>query len=81
MENPEYIKSLTDEYRSLIMKKTDKGIRDPEKIKVLLSSHGDWSPKAADHLLRLAKDYGSFMLSNALALSLALEMEDGELGF
>jgi hypothetical protein len=29
----------------------------------------------------LARDYGSFMLRNALAISLALDIEDGELGF
>jgi hypothetical protein len=29
----------------------------------------------------LCDDYGSFMLRNALAISLALDIEDGELGF
>ena len=36
---------------------------------------------ALSHLLGLASAYGSFMLRNALAISLALGIEDGELGF
>jgi len=31
--------------------------------------------------MQLAENYGSFMLRNALAISLALEIEDGEFGF
>jgi hypothetical protein len=30
---------------------------------------------------RYSDEYGSFMLQNALAISLALDTEDGELGF
>ncbi len=81
METSEYIKSLTDEYRTLLMNKSDRAICGPGKIEVLLTQHGEWSPKAAEHLLNLAKEYGAFMLSNALALSLALGIEDGKLGF
>jgi len=81
LETSEYIKSLTNEYRALLIKKSERAVCEPEKIEALLARHGDWSPKAAEHLLNLAKGYGSFMLSNALALSLALGIEDGELGF
>ena len=41
----------------------------------------EWTAEAAEHLLRLATAYGSFMLRNALAISLVLDIEDGELGF
>jgi len=54
---------------------------DSNKIKELLVAEGNWTPQAADHLIRLSKDYGSFMLRNALALSLALEIDDGAFGF
>ena len=33
--------------------------------------------KAAEELVRLAQQYGSFMLRNALALAVALHIEDG----
>ena len=41
----------------------------------------DWTADAAQHLVQLAHDYGSFMLRNAAAISIALDIEDGELGF
>jgi hypothetical protein len=41
----------------------------------------EWTPQAAEHLLKLANDYGSFMLRNALAIATALNVEDGGLGF
>lgn len=80
METSEYVKSLTNEYRALI-KKSGSAKRRPDKIEALLASRGDWHPNAAAHLLTIAKENGAFMLSNALALSLALGIEDGNLGF
>lgn len=71
------INELTKEYHSLLRQSKS---RDGQ-IKELLISNGDWSPNAADHLLDLATRYGSFMLRNALALSIALKIEDGDLGF
>lgn len=79
------INSLIDEYHTLI-KQSVRKISERSKfadgeIKDLLVSKGEWSPDAAEHLLELATAYGSFMLRNALALSEALQIEDGELGF
>ena len=79
------IDGLIKEYRVLLKAPASK-MSGPSnlaaiKIKELLVSKGEWSPKASEHLLDLATAYGSFMLRNALALSLALQMEDGELGF
>ncbi len=71
------INELTKEYHSMLKQSKN---RDGEN-KELLISNGDWSPSAAEHLLDLATRYGSFMLRNALALSIALKIEDGELGF
>ena len=78
MDTPENISSLADEYRSLF-----RGIciESKEKLTDLLVQEGDWSIQAASHLLQLTQQYGSFMLRNALAISLALEIEDGDLGF
>ncbi len=52
-----------------------------QELEKLLVRDSEWTPSAAEHLLRLANDYGAFMLRNALALSLVLGIEDGELGF
>lgn len=77
------INELTKEYHSLLKESENRErakFIDGE-IRELLISKGDWTPSAAEHLLDLATRYGSFMLRNALALSIALKIEDGELGF
>jgi hypothetical protein len=76
MNAPENVGALVEEYRVLV------GNTDSLKsLEGSLVSEGDWSQEAAIHLIKLAKLYGSFMLRNALAISLALEVEDGELAF
>ena len=77
------IDSLSNEYRSILFHETDdsRATYQREVLEDALVKDGDWSPMAAEHLLTLASQYGSFMLRNALAVSLALEIEDGELGF
>ena len=78
MQTLESVGSLVEEYRVIL------GGHDADRMESLedvLIREGDWSPQAASHLLQLAQDYGSFMLRNALAISLALEIEDGDLGF
>lgn len=76
MNTPENVGSLVEEYRVLV------GNTDSLKsLEAALVSEGDWSREAAIQLVKLAKLYGSFMLRNALAISLVLEIEDGELAF
>jgi len=53
----------------------------PDSLEEALMDEAEWTAEAAEHLVWLARAYGSFMLRNALAVSLALEIEDGELGF
>jgi hypothetical protein len=76
MNTPDNVGSLVEEYRG-ILEKTD----SQDSLEGALIREGDWSPQAATHLLKLSKLYGSFMLRNALAISLVLEVEDGELAF
>lgn len=52
-----------------------------ESLKASLVEDAEWTPRAAEELARLATTYGSFFLRNALALSVALGIEDGEAGF
>lgn len=78
MEALEEVGLLVDEYRTLL-----EGL-DADKVELLeeaLTREADWTQQAAEHLIQLATKYGSFMLRNALAISLTLEVEDGDLGF
>ena len=52
-----------------------------ESVETALTREADWNPGAAQHLVQLASDYGSFMLRNAAAIAIALDIEDGELKF
>jgi len=46
-----------------------------------LENEGSWTAAGAEQIVGLARNYGAFMLRNALALALALEIEDGDLAF
>ena len=85
MTTPENVDLLVEEYRSFlkdaIKEAAGYSSDDADKIMNLLVQEGDWTPRAAEHLVAIVKNYGSFMLRNALALSLVLGIEDGELGF
>ncbi len=76
MNTPESVGSLVEEYRA-ILENTD----SPDSLEGALIREGDWSAQAATHLLKLANLYGAFMLRNAVAISLALDVEDGDLAF
>ena len=78
MTQHEEFGSLVYEYDVLFANAKDDKI---DTLRDLLVSNAEWSDQAASHLLQLVKDNGAFILRNALALSLALGIEDGELGF
>jgi len=75
MNTPQDVSNLVEEYRNLF-----EGV-DADSFEDTLTREAEWTPEAAEHLLQLATAYGSFMLRNALAIALALDAEDGELGF
>ena len=52
-----------------------------DSLRTELVNSGQWTPSGAEHLISLARRYGTFMLRNALALAGTLGLEDGELGF
>jgi hypothetical protein len=78
MESQEKVGLLVDEYRTLL---EGLDVDEAELLEDVLIREADWTPRAAEHLVQLSKRYGSFMLRNALAFSLALGIEDGDLGF
>ena len=84
MSISEEINNLTKEYFLLVRKSTGNNGASKfanDDLKNILITEAEWTPIASDHLLNLVNEYGSFMLKNALALSIALQIEDGDLGF
>ena len=78
MDTAENVTGLAEEYRALF---EDADTSSPDSVEIALIRGGEWTSEAAVHLLRLARENGVFMLRNALGISLALEIEDGKLGF
>ena len=78
MYTPHDVSNLVEEYRDLFDGTRSNMI---DSLEETLMDEAEWTAEAAEHLLRLATQYGSFMLRNALAISLALDIEDGDLGF
>lgn len=75
------IENLLSEYETVV---AEAGFPDSsqfwERLKEKLVTTSEWSSPAAEHLVTLARNYGSFALRNAYALAFALDIEDGELG-
>jgi uncharacterized protein (DUF2384 family) len=51
-----------------------------EQIVQALVEQADWTDRGAHTILKLAQEYGSAILRNALALANAMDIEDGESG-
>jgi len=52
-----------------------------ELIQRRLCRINGWKTEGAEEVIRLAREYGGFMLRNALAIAKVMEVEDGELGY
>lgn len=75
---PDCVPGFVAEYKALV------GCLDPdpydEGLCALLMKDSEWSERGASTLVMLARQYGTSVLGNALALAEALEIEDGETG-
>ncbi len=82
--NDASVSTLVDEYRTLLNEepRSDDSQLEPKRDSVACVLHrdADWSPDAAQHIVDLVRLNGSFVLRNALALALALDLVDGDLG-
>jgi len=78
MDTAENVAGLVDEYRTL---SEEVGSSSSDVLETALVNEAEWTPEATGHLLQLARENGSFILRNALAISLTLEIADGDLGF
>ncbi len=69
------------EYQNYVIEATNKNNEiDWNKLVNLLCTNGEWTRQGAEILVEIVKNYGSFILKNALALALAASVEDGDLG-
>ena len=74
-------KWIRSEYQAYVAEVTDNNHEiDWNKLVNLLCVNGDWTREGAETLVALVQNYGSFILKNALALAVATNIEDGELG-
>jgi hypothetical protein len=83
MNETELLESTVSEYKNLFKpaKVQTKGKLDTDRIVSNLSKGHDWTRQGAHAIVRLADEYGAFMLRNALALAIVLGKEDGNLEF
>jgi hypothetical protein len=84
MREGEYVDSLINEYETILAERLRKNTIDKyDESEILneLSVSADWSMSAAREILRLAEEYGAFMLRSALAIAVVLGKEDGSAGF
>jgi len=72
------IESLIIEYRSTV---EHCSTHDHNNLAKALVQDHEWSENGARAIIDLANNYGSFMLKNALALSIVLGKEDGDFGY
>jgi hypothetical protein len=66
----EEYQDITDDFGDIMDTPTD------DIAKRLAAEHG-WTPEGAAVLMDLVTQYGAFVLRNALALAIALDIEDG----
>ena len=81
MIEAELLKSTVSEYNAAIDGGMVEGNLDIDSLVGILSGAHDWTDEGARAVVSLANQYGVFMLRNALALAIALNKEDGDLGF
>jgi len=82
MNESHSLELVISEYQSLAEIGAAKNACDSSEKRIVgeLASSHDWTEEGAQQLVALAQKYGSFILRNALALAIVLDIEDGELG-
>ena len=81
----ERLRSTIDEYQTLVSAAAGReqavtSAADCQRLREALSADAEWTTRGAETILLLAKQYGTFVLRNALAMAIAMGIEDGEAG-
>jgi len=78
------LNTLVDEYSAVLCECTAGMIALEEipwnAIQDRLVADCEWTPVGAQHLVDLVSNYGAFVLRNAAALAIAIDVDDGALG-
>ena len=69
------------EYTSLFHPPKKEKQVDWTQIETKLHNEMDWTQDGAQQVAYLARNYGAFVLRNALALAVSMGIQDGELGY
>lgn len=82
MKESNLLANTISEYKGLLPQNFKKGASPLNKNFLIsaLSREHDWTEQGAASIVSLASDYGAFVLRNALALAIVLDIEDGVLG-
>jgi len=82
MKESYLLESTISEYEGLLPTNFKEGASPVNKDRLIsaLSREHDWTERGAAAIVSLANDYGTFVLRNALALAIVLDIEDGSLG-
>ena len=85
IKDPTETTRLVEEYKILLQECDPqnllaRGRLDRKKLIDALVESADWTYQGAEALVYIVDNYGSFMLRNALALAIAMKIEDGRLG-
>ena len=78
------LESRIHEYENLLKGMQDERQADQDNllnITQALCRNADWTARGAQEIVELVKNYGTFILRNALAVAVVLGMEDGNKGF
>jgi hypothetical protein len=62
------------------IKYSEERLIDWARVESKLKNEMEWTPEGAAHVAALARDYGAFVLRNAMALAISLGIEDGDSG-
>jgi hypothetical protein len=86
MKAGEHLEVTIREYRSALAGIAESGGSKTddvpwELVETRLTNDHGWTREGAEQIVRLAREYGAFMLRNALALAGVFEIKDGELGY
>lgn len=69
------------EYADIFPSSKDEQPINWKRVEDKLQNEMEWTQEGAAHVAALAREYGAFVLRNALALAISLGIEDGELGY
>ena len=81
LKTVDYLNLTIQEYSDIFCDAKQKRSVDWKHIERKLQNEMAWTEDGAKCVAALVREYGSFILRNALALANVLGIEDGQLGF